>query len=107
MMILFLPVCIIRSFFIQCPAVIVAVTSVGLALDLPLPETLDFKAKIQRVDFGGAITLVLTIFFFLYGLERGGNLSWKDHYTIGALVASVILFRSASFPFFLSLFFLS
>ncbi|KAK7034593.1 hypothetical protein VNI00_012224 [Paramarasmius palmivorus] len=80
------------SFFIQCPAVVVAITSVGLALDLPLPETLDFKAKIQRVDFGGAITLVLTIFFFLYGLERGGNLSWKDHYTIGALVASVILF---------------
>uniref|UniRef100_A0A0W0FKX4 Putative member of the major facilitator superfamily n=1 Tax=Moniliophthora roreri TaxID=221103 RepID=A0A0W0FKX4_MONRR len=80
------------SFFIQCPAIAIAFCSVSLALDLAPPETSDFKAKIKRVDFGGALSLVLTIFFFLYGLERGGNISWNDNYTIGALVASAVLF---------------
>ncbi|KIK70263.1 hypothetical protein GYMLUDRAFT_34759 [Collybiopsis luxurians FD-317 M1] len=80
------------AFLIQVPAVILAIISVSFALHLPPTERSDFKAKIKRVDFMGATTLVTCIFFFLYGLDNGGNVSWKDRTTVLSLIASAILF---------------
>ncbi|KAF5390042.1 hypothetical protein D9757_003893 [Collybiopsis confluens] len=81
-----------RAFLIQVPAVLLAITSVSLALHLPDIEKSDFKVKIKRVDFVGAVILVTCIFFFLFGLDNGGNVSWSAKTTVLSLVASAVLF---------------
>ncbi|KAF8960437.1 member of the major facilitator superfamily [Flammula alnicola] len=85
------------SFLLQVPITIVAIIAVSLALHLPKIESGDFTAKLKRVDFGGAISLVLTIFFLLFALDRGGDISWNDHYTISSLVAFGIFFLAFAF----------
>ncbi|KAF8885361.1 major facilitator superfamily-domain-containing protein [Infundibulicybe gibba] len=79
------------AFLIPVPVTLLAILAVSLALHLPKTTTSDFKTKIKRVDFGGALALVLAVFFLLFGLDRGGNISWQDHATIAALVAFVIM----------------
>lgn len=71
---------------------ILAIISVSLALKLPKADNQDFLAKLKRVDFGGALTLVATIFCLLLALDRGGNVAWQDQVTIGFLVAFAVLF---------------
>ncbi|KAF5337822.1 hypothetical protein D9758_015711 [Tetrapyrgos nigripes] len=80
------------AFLIQCPAIVLALLSVSFALHLPPTDSSDFKTKIKRIDFVGAITLVCSVFLFLFGLERGGNVSWSDKATIGTLSGSAALF---------------
>ncbi|KAL0563937.1 hypothetical protein V5O48_018118 [Marasmius crinis-equi] len=80
------------AFLMQCPAILLAILSVSLALKLPAHETSALKAKIKRIDFSGALSLILFIFFLLYSLERGGNVSWSDLYTITALALSSVSF---------------
>ncbi|KAF8885359.1 major facilitator superfamily domain-containing protein [Infundibulicybe gibba] len=65
------------AFLLQVPVSLLAILAVSLALHLPKTTTSDFRTKIKRVDFGGALTLVLAVFFLLFGLDRGGNISWK------------------------------
>lgn len=62
-----------------------AFISVFFALHLPHTDTSHFAAKLKRVDFPGALSLVLCVFFLLLGLDRGGNIAWRDSYTISAL----------------------
>lgn len=85
-----------RAFLIQVPICVLAIASVALALHLPATnKSTSLSANIKRIDIGGAITLVLAVFFLLYGLDRGGNVSWSDYFTIGSLIAfgtSAILF---------------
>jgi len=45
------------------------------------------RTKLKRVDYGGAVTLIITVFLLLFGLDRGGNVSWNDRYTIGSFIA--------------------
>ncbi|KAK1221195.1 hypothetical protein PQX77_016009 [Marasmius sp. AFHP31] len=80
------------AFLIQVPIVVTAFLSVSLTLHLPQVEASDFKTKIKRVDFLGAVTLIFFVFFFLFGLERGGNVAWNDQYTTGALAISGVSF---------------
>ncbi|KDR66619.1 hypothetical protein GALMADRAFT_232467 [Galerina marginata CBS 339.88] len=75
------------SFLLQVPIAVIAILAVSLSLHLPKRETGDFKAKLKRVDFGGAISLVFAVFFLLFALDRGGNIAWNDRYTISSLVA--------------------
>lgn len=87
--------------------VILAIVCVSLALHLPKMEPTDFSVKLKRVDLGGAVTLVLTIFLLLLGLDRAGNISWADNLTIlsfGGFAVCFILFsiielKLASEPF--------
>ncbi|KAF8993605.1 member of the major facilitator superfamily [Cyathus striatus] len=79
------------SFLIQVPIALIAIVSVSLALSLPEKETSDFNTKIRRIDFGGAATLVLSVFFLLLGLDRGSNKSWNDKYTISSLILFVLV----------------
>lgn len=76
----------------QVPMALIAIVSVSLALKLPNRDTSDFKTKFRRIDFGGSISLVSAIFSLLLAMDRGGNVSWSDHITIGCLVASAVLF---------------
>ncbi|KAJ6500918.1 MFS general substrate transporter [Mycena sanguinolenta] len=73
------------GFRIQVPGIIIAFITVSFALHLPQTETSDLKAKLKRVDFSGALSLVFCVFFLLFGLDRGGNIAWNDKYTIAAL----------------------
>ena len=45
---------------LQVPITIFAIVSVSFSLRLPKHDTGDFKAKLKRVDFGGAASLVFT-----------------------------------------------
>jgi hypothetical protein len=43
-------------------------------------------AKYKRVDWAGAINLVLTVLLLLFALDRGGNVSWTYMaLTVGSL----------------------
>ena len=85
------------SFLIQVPITLIAILAVSISLHLPKVESGDFMAKLKRVDFGGAISLVLTVFFLLFALDRGGNVAWNDHYTVGSLVAFGVCFIAFAF----------
>ena len=81
-----------RLFLIQAPVAMIAILAVSLALHLPKIDNSDLRAKLKRVDFAGAVTLVSTMFCLLFGLDRGANLSWDDIWTVISLAASVFLF---------------
>ncbi|KAI0088770.1 MFS general substrate transporter [Irpex rosettiformis] len=85
------------SFILQVPLAILAIVAVSIALKLPKIDSQDFLAKLKRIDFGGALTLVAAVFCLLLGLDRGGNVSWQDHYTVGYLVAFGVLFLIFTF----------
>ncbi|KAF5383061.1 hypothetical protein D9615_004820 [Tricholomella constricta] len=95
------------AFLIQVPIAIFAFIAVTLSLHLPKLDNSDFYAKLRRIDFAGSIALILTIFALLFGLDRGGNVSWSDTLTLLALGASLVSFllfgiiemRLASEPF--------
>ncbi|KAG5639734.1 hypothetical protein H0H81_000014 [Sphagnurus paluster] len=95
------------AFLIQVPIAMLAFVAVSLSLHLPKLDNSDFYAKLKRVDFAGSIALIVTIFALLFGLDRGGNVSWRDNFTMLALGASLLSFllfgiietRIASEPF--------
>ncbi|KAF8209487.1 member of the major facilitator superfamily [Mycena galopus ATCC 62051] len=78
------------AFLIQVPGIAIAFTTVFFTLHLPQTETSNLKAKLKRVDFSGALALVLCVFFLLFGLDRGGNIAWNDPYTICTLSLSAL-----------------
>ncbi|KAI0689162.1 MFS general substrate transporter [Cytidiella melzeri] len=80
------------SFTLQVPLALLAIVSVSVALKLPEIESENFVAKLKRVDFGGALTLVAAVFCLLLGLDRGGNVSWQDPVTVGNLSVFAVLF---------------
>ncbi|KAJ3500673.1 hypothetical protein NLJ89_g9689 [Agrocybe chaxingu] len=80
------------AFFIQVPITVVAILAVSLALQLPKKETGDFMTNLKRVDFGGAISLVIAVFCLLFGLDRGGDVGWDDRLTIASLSAFAVSF---------------
>ncbi|OSC98585.1 MFS general substrate transporter [Trametes coccinea BRFM310] len=78
------------AFLIQVPLTVLAILSVGLGLKLPRSSTGDFRAKLARIDFAGAATLVVAVFTLLLGLDRGGNIAWNDRITIASLSTSAV-----------------
>ncbi|KAF7296971.1 Vacuolar membrane amino acid uptake transporter fnx2 [Mycena indigotica] len=80
------------GFLVQVPAVVLAFLSVSFALHLPPTTTSNLRNKLARVDFSGALSLVLTVFLLLFGLDRGGNMSWSSPLTITTLSLSVAFF---------------
>lgn len=80
----------------QVPLTAIGFCNVLLALQLPPTETRNWKQKLKRVDFGGAITLILAISALLVGFEKGANVSWHSPATCIWLSVSLV-----SFTFFL------
>lgn len=105
------------GFFIQIPLAVTSGLSVYMFLRVPtLPMGVasdptymktDLKSKIRRIDFAGAVTLVLAVFCLLFGLDQGGDIGWTRPSTILSLVCFAVLFiifgfiegRFASEPF--------
>jgi hypothetical protein len=51
----------------------------------------NFKTKLRRVDFIGAATLIIAVFFLLLGFDRGGDIGWDNKLTVSLLVGFAIL----------------
>lgn len=59
------------AFLLQIPFLVVSCILVIFTVNIPVKDT--DKARITRVDFLGAITLVITLVTLLLGLNTGGN----------------------------------
>lgn len=70
------------AFLSQVPLTLLAIISVSLSLTIHKAPDSNLKDKFKRIDFAGATSLVLAVFFLLLGLDRGGNVSWHDKFTI-------------------------
>lgn len=76
------------AFLAQVPAILVAFSVVVIVLDLPATQTTEtWRVKLARVDFLGSFSLVLTVFFLLLTLDRGGNVSWTDTLTLSSFAS--------------------
>ena len=81
-----------RAFLGQVPLCVLAFVSVAIVLKLPKTEDSDWKTKLRRVDFLGALALVCAVFALLLGLDRGSNVSWSAPVTIVSLCLAFPLF---------------
>ncbi|KAJ5662166.1 uncharacterized protein N7477_009782 [Penicillium maclennaniae] len=77
------------AFLIQIPFLVVSTFLVMLKVRIPVKET--DEARIKRVDFLGAITLVLTLVTLLLGLNTGGNqVPWSHPLVLASLLLSAV-----------------
>ncbi|KAJ5594959.1 uncharacterized protein N7459_001167 [Penicillium hispanicum] len=77
------------AFLIQIPFLLISCILVAVKIKIPVKET--DEAKIKRVDFLGAITLVLALVTLLLGLNTGGNqVPWTHPLVLTSLPLSVV-----------------
>lgn len=55
----------------QVPLTAIGFFNVLIALQLPATETSNWKQKLKRVDFGGAVMLIFAVSTLLIGLSQG------------------------------------
>lgn len=65
-----------------------------LVLHLPQTDPSHWSAKFLRVDFAGALVLVLAVSFLLFGLDNGSNVGWHETVTIVPLALAPALFAA-------------
>ena len=80
------------AFLIQAPMCAIAFLSVAFALHLPKKENAAWLAKLKRIDFLGALTLVAAVALLLLGFDRGSNNSWTAPITLVSLCVALPLF---------------
>ncbi|EPS42105.1 hypothetical protein H072_3827 [Dactylellina haptotyla CBS 200.50] len=84
------------AFLFQAPASVLAAILVTIFLNVPHnhPDANESSTwrKFKRVDFMGAVTLVLAVLSFLVALDRGGNVSWNDKVVFITAPLSIVLF---------------
>lgn len=69
-----------------------AILAVSIFLHPPPRKTdISWREQLERIDFLGALLLILTVFGILFGLDRGSNVSWHSPVTIISLCATVPL----------------
>ncbi|KAF2192263.1 MFS general substrate transporter [Zopfia rhizophila CBS 207.26] len=73
------------AFIAQGPLCVLAFIAVAAVLDLPKQGHSHWREKVLKIDFLGAIILVIAVFGLLLGLDRGSNVSWSNPITIAAL----------------------
>lgn len=79
-------------FLIQVVLCLVAIVCVSFLLHVPQRESdLKWREQIRRIDFIGALLLILIVFGLLFGLDRGTHVSWRSPTTIVSLCATVPL----------------
>lgn len=91
----------------QGPLCLLAFLMVWFALDVPtraeahgsqsgsepaLEHKQDWRKKLSRVDFLGAVVLVAAVFNLIFGLDRGSNTAWHRPITYIPIIASGFLF---------------
>jgi MFS family permease len=78
------------TFAIQAPLCLLAMILVGILLKLPKRDSIDWRTKLKRIDFLGAITMVAAVFFLVLGLDSGSNHGWNK-LAISSVCASIPL----------------
>ena len=85
------------SFIAQAPLCLLAFIAVCILLKLPSPEQQDWRKKLRRIDFLGAIVLVVAVSTVIFGMDRGSNISWKIPVSYVPLILAVIFFTAFVF----------
>lgn len=82
------------AFLIQVPFIVVSAVLVYVLVDIPVRNPYkSLRSALGRVDFLGALLLVVTVTTLLLGLNTGGNqLPWTHPLVIAALVVSALSF---------------
>ena len=80
------------AFLAQVPLTALAFAGVTFLLKLPPRDNADWKTKIRRVDFLGALVLVAAVFCLVFGLDQGANGRWKSVICLVPLCLSFPLF---------------
>ncbi|KAF5590762.1 multidrug resistance [Fusarium pseudocircinatum] len=80
------------SFLGQVPLCFLAFIAVYIVLDLPPVEHDHWLAKVRKIDFLGAFSLVAAVVALLFGLDSGSNLGWSHAMTVAALSLTPVLF---------------
>lgn len=80
------------AFLFQVPLCFVAFIIVATCLNLPRKDATNWRTNLRRIDFLGALFLVLAVFSLLLGLDRGSNLAWSLPVSYGPLIGSIVLF---------------
>lgn len=81
-----------RAFLIQCPIALLAFVAVYAMLHLPHTDHSHWSAKMLRIDFAGALTLVSAVFLLLFGLDNGSNEGWGEAVAVVPLALAPALF---------------
>ncbi|CAH0027271.1 unnamed protein product [Clonostachys rhizophaga] len=84
------------AFFGQVPLCVIAIAVISVCLDGDIGRPVDsgergaedMLAKLRRVDFLGSISLIVMIASFMFGLDRGSNVSWAVPETYGSFLLS-------------------
>ncbi|KAJ5671953.1 hypothetical protein N7507_001080 [Penicillium longicatenatum] len=77
------------AFLLQIPFLMISCILVAFKVKIPVKDS--DKARIKRVDFLGAITLVLTLVTLLLGLNTGGNqVPWTHPIVLTSLPLSAV-----------------
>ncbi|KAI0180943.1 MFS general substrate transporter [Hypoxylon sp. FL1284] len=76
----------------QFPIAMLAWLAVFLVLDVPRASHAHWTAKVRRIDFLGAFTLVAAVFTLLFGLDNGSNEGWGERVTVVPLALTPVLF---------------
>ncbi len=71
---------------------LLAFLSVYVVLSLPHADHSHWSAKLLRIDFIGAFTLVSAVFLLLFGLDNGSNEGWDKKITVVPLALTPVLF---------------
>lgn len=78
------------AFLIQVPFIVVSGILVAFLVKVPVRES-DTWGRLKRIDFLGAITLVLTLVTLLLGLNTGGNqVPWTHPLVLTSLPVSAV-----------------
>lgn len=78
------------AFLIQVPFIVVSGILVAFLVKVPVRES-DTWERLKRIDFLGAITLVLTLVTLLLGLNTGGNqVPWTHPLVLTSLPVSAV-----------------
>ncbi|KAK7222700.1 hypothetical protein V2G26_010703 [Clonostachys chloroleuca] len=84
------------AFFGQVPLCVIAIAVISVCLDGDIGRPVDsgergaedMLAKLRRVDFLGSVSLIIMIASFMFGLDRGSNVSWAVPETYGSFLVS-------------------
>jgi MFS family permease len=78
-----------KAFLVQVPLLVISGTLVFFTVNIPVKET--SKSPLRRIDFLGALTLVLTLILLLLGLNSGGNIvPWTHPLVLTSLPLSAV-----------------
>lgn len=70
------------AFIAQGPMCLVAVAAVALVLHLPKNDHSHWVQKLLKIDFLGAIILLIAVTGVLVGLDHGSNVSWNSAFLL-------------------------